>query len=97
MERMPFIYVALTLGIGLLILCAWVAAYFYYRSRPSTLSTKDKVLGFMLAGPFFFALHSSLSSRNYKLTLFERLGLALVVGVVIVIVVGGVIHGYVRT
>jgi hypothetical protein len=97
MERMPFIYVALALGVGFLALCAWIAAYFYYRNRPSELSTKDKVLGFMLGGPFFSALHASLSARGYKLTLFEKVGLVVVVAVVVVLAIGGVIHGYVRT
>lgn len=97
MDRLPFAYVAIAVVLGIAVLAGWLAAFRYLRQRPPELSSKDKMLGFMLAGPFFGLLHSSLSSRGYQLTRRETLGLLFVAAVVLTIIVGAIVHGYAGT
>ena len=91
---MPFPYLALGLLLGALAIGAWVAAFRYFRGRPTELSAKDKAIGFMVMGPFFFLLHPGLSARGYKLTRRETIGLATVSIVVLTIIVGSLIYAY---
>ena len=97
MERMPFAYVAIAVVIWLAAVAAWFAAFRHFRERPTQLSTKDKILGFMLAGPFFGSLHSSLSPRGYRLTKRETVGLLFIITVVVTIILGSLIHAYSAT
>jgi len=97
MDRWPYAYLALILVFGVAVIAAWVAGFNYLRRRPAQLSAKDKILGFMLAGPFFGALHSSLSARGYTLTRREKVGLLLIFGIAAVIIIGAIISGHART
>jgi hypothetical protein len=97
MDIARFGYLALALLLGLAAIGAWVAGFNYFRNRPAQLSAKDKLIGFMLAGPFFGALHSSLSARGYTLTQREKLGLLLIFGVAAVIIIGAIVSGNART
>lgn len=90
-------YVALALAWGLAAVGAWVAGFRYFRDRPTQLSAKDKAIGFMLAGPFFGPLHSSLSARGYRLTRREKAGLLFIFGVIAVIIIGAIVNGYAGT
>jgi hypothetical protein len=93
-DRMPFPYLALGLLLGALAIGAWIAAFRYFRGRPAELSIKDKAIGFMVMGPFFFLLHPGLSARGYKLTHRETVGLVVISAVMLTIVVGSLIHAY---
>ena len=97
MDRMPFAYVALAVVLWLGALVTWFTAFRYFRGRSGELSTKDKVLGFMLAGPFFGVLHSSLAPRGYQLTNREAAGLLGVGAIVLAIVIGSLVHAYAGT
>ena len=92
-----YAYLALALLMGGIVVAAWVAGLNYFRHRPAQLSAKEKLIGFMLAGPFFGAIHSSLSARGYKLTRREKWGLLFVGGVVFIIITGALISGNTRT
>jgi hypothetical protein len=83
--------------LGLAAVAAWFAAFRYFRGRPPELSARDKAIGFMLAGPFFGMLHSSLSSRGYRLTRRETMGLLFIVGVVLTIIIGAIVNAYAGT
>ena len=97
MERMPFTYVALAVLLWLGALVAWFTAFRHFRGRSGELSTKDKLIGFMLAGPFFGALHSSLGPRGYQLTKREAIGLLAIGAIVLAIIIGSLVHTYAGT
>ena len=97
MDRMPFAYVAIAVVLWLVATVAWFLAFRYFRGRSGELSAKDKFIGFMLAGPFFSALHSSLGPRNYRLTKREALGLLIVGAIVLTIIVGSLVQAYAGT
>jgi hypothetical protein len=97
MDMAPYAYQALALSLALIAIGAWVAGFRYFRNRPAQLSPKDKLIGFMLAGPFFGPIHSSLNARGYTLTRREKLGLLLIFGVVAVIIIGSIVNGNART
>ena len=91
---MPFGYIVIAVIVWLTVLAAWFAAFRYFRRRHEELSAKDRVIGFMLAGPFFPALHSSLGPRGYRLTKRETVGLAAISAIVIAIVIGSLVKTY---
>jgi hypothetical protein len=94
---MPFAYVAVAVVLWLGALVAWFMAFRYFRGRSNDLSAKDKVIGFMLAGPFFPALHSSLGPRGYRFSTREAIGLLVIGAVVLAIIVGSLVHAYAGT
>ena len=94
---MPFAYVAVAVVLWLAALAAWFMAFRYFRGRTGNLCTKDKLVGFMLAGPFFPALHSSLGPRGYQLSTRETVGLLAIGAVVLAIIVGSLVQAYAGT
>jgi hypothetical protein len=90
----PFIYLVIAVILWIAALAGWFAAFRYFRGRSGDLSPKDKVVGFMLAGPFFPSLHSSLAPRGYRLTTREVVGLSTVCAVVLAIVIGSLMTAY---
>ena len=62
--------------------------YAFARTKGRGPSVQDQVIGFLLAGPFFFLIDRSLKKRNHKLTAFEYYGLlALALTALVIIVV----------
>ena len=96
MDRMPLAYVLIVVFLALACLAVFVGTFYYFRNRPHP-SAKEKLAGYMLAGPFFGLLHSSLKSRGYKLTPREKIGLAFIACVIIFLVVAAIVSTYART
>jgi hypothetical protein len=94
MEQTPFPYVLVLVLLAGAALVAWVIGIRYFRGRPSELTAKEKAFGFLLAGPFFGPLHSSLSARGYKLSTREKLGLAVIAAMMLIAIIGSLVFGY---
>jgi len=94
---MPFAYVAVAVVLWLAVLAGWFMAFRYFRGRTGDLSAKDKFIGFMLAGPFFSALHSSLAPRGYRFSTREAAGLLAIGAIVLAIIVGSLVQAYAGT
>jgi hypothetical protein len=94
MEQTPFPYVLVVVLLAGAALVAWVIGIRYFRDRPSVLTAKEKAVGFMLAGPFFGPLHSSLSARGYKLSTREKIGLGLILAMMLIAIIGSVVFGH---
>jgi hypothetical protein len=65
-------------------------AYAYIRVKDRQPLVRDQVVGFLLAGPFFFLIDRGLRKREHKLTAFEYYGLLLVALIVLIIVVSSI-------
>jgi hypothetical protein len=89
---MPYLLVVVILA-GIAVV-AWFIGLRYFSQRPAELSPKERAFGFLLAGPFFGPLHSSLSARGYKLSVREKSGLAFVIAIVLVAIIGSLVFGY---
>ena len=94
MEQTSFPYLLVVVVLAGVALFAWFIGIRYFRGRPSELTVKEKAFGFLLAGPFFGPVHSSLSARGYKLSNREKLGLALILAMMLIATVGSLIFGY---
>lgn len=69
-------------------------AYAFMRVRDRKQLVRDQVVGFLLAGPFFFLIDRSLRKRDHKLTRFEYYGLLVVALAVLIIIVGSVVMSF---
>jgi uncharacterized BrkB/YihY/UPF0761 family membrane protein len=66
----------------------------YRRVKDREPPFRDQLMGFLLAGPFFFLIDRALRKRNHKLTAFEYYGLLAVALIVLVIVVGSIVANF---
>jgi hypothetical protein len=65
--------------------------YAFIRVKNRVPSTRDQVVGFLLAGPLFFFIDRQLRKREYKLSRFEYYGLLFVSATVLVIIMGAIV------
>ncbi len=70
--------------------------YAYRRVRDRQPLARDQVVGFLLAGPFFFLIDRQLRKRNHKLTKFEYYGLLVVALIALVIIVGSIATNFTK-
>ena len=75
--------VVVFLNVGLMI-------YAYTRVKDREPLMRDQVIGFLLAGPFFFFIDRNLRKRDHKLTRFEYYGLLAVALIVLILIVGSI-------
>ena len=73
-----------------------VMVYAYRRTKGRAMTTKDQVIGFLLAGPLYYWTEKGLRKRNYRLTAFERIGLAAIALFALTVIVGGIVTGLSR-
>lgn len=64
--------------------------YAFIRVKDHKPLVRDQVVGFLLAGPFFFFIDQGLRKRGYKLTAFEYYGLLAVALIVLILIVGSI-------
>lgn len=64
--------------------------YAYIRVKDREPLVRDQVIGFLLAGPFFFLIDRELRKRGHKLTAFEYYGLLTIALIVLIIIVGSI-------
>ena len=68
-----------------------VMVYAYARVKDRKPLIRDQVIGFLLAGPFFYLIDRSLRKRNHQLTRFEYYGLLFVALIVLLLIVGTIV------
>lgn len=86
---MTYFAIVITLLVIVIVNVA-LMVYAYTRVKDRTPLVRDQVIGFLLAGPFFFVIDRSLRKRNHKLTPFEYYGLLAVALIVLILIVGSI-------
>lgn len=71
-----------------------VVIYAYTRVKDRKPLVRDQLVGFLLAGPFFFFIDRELRERNHKLTAFEFYGLLAIALIVLIIIVGSIVTNF---
>jgi hypothetical protein len=71
-----------------------LVVYAYMRTKNRQPRWRDHLLGFLLAGPFFFIIDRELRRREHKLTSFEYFGLLSIALVVLIIIVGSIVTNF---
>jgi len=88
-------YLALVIVVLIIVVVNVVLmTYAYMRVKDRKPLVRDQIVGFLLAGPFFFVIDRELTKRNHKLTAFEYYGLLAVALIVLVIIVGSIVTNY---
>ena len=65
--------------IGVVALIAWTLFLLHLRSKQSEPTTRDKVVGFLLFGPFFWLVDSYLKKRKHQFSTRELLSVIFLV------------------
>lgn len=84
-------YLTIVIAVLLTVIVNVILMIFAYtRVKDRKPLVRDQVVGFLLAGPFFFLIDRELRKRNHKLTAFEYYGLLAVALIVLVIIIGAI-------
>jgi uncharacterized BrkB/YihY/UPF0761 family membrane protein len=84
-------YFAIVLTVVVIaILNVALMVYAYMRVKDRKPLVRDQVIGFLLAGPFFFFIDRGLRKRDHKLTPLEYYGLLAVALIILVLIVGSI-------
>lgn len=84
-------YFAIVITVVLIVIInVALMVYAYIRVKDREPLVRDQVIGFLLAGPFFFLIERELRKRDHKLTAFEYYGLLAVALIVLIIIVGAI-------
>jgi len=86
MTYLTIIIAVLTIAVVNIVLMV----YAYTRVKDRKPLVRDQVVGFLLAGPFFFLIDRELRKRDHKLTPFEYYGLLAVALIVLILIVGSI-------
>jgi hypothetical protein len=86
---MTYVAIVLTVLIVAIVNIALVV-YAFARVKEREPLPRDQVVGFLLAGPFFFLIDRQLRKRRHQLTTFEFYGLVIVGLIVLVLIVGSI-------
>jgi hypothetical protein len=88
-------YFAIVLTVVVIaILNVALMVYAYMRVKDRKPLVRDQVMGFLLAGPFFFFIDRGLRKRSHKLTVFEYYGLLAVALIVLILIVGSIVANF---
>ena len=69
----------LAIIIGIVALLAWMLFFLYLRNKQDKLTTSDRVVGFLLFGPFFWSVEGYLKKRQYEFSRREIFGFVFLV------------------
>lgn len=86
---MTYLVIVLTV-VAVAILNVALMVYAFMRVKDRKPLVRDQVVGFLLAGPFFFFIDRGLRKRNHKLTALEYYGLLVVGLIVLILIVGSI-------
>jgi hypothetical protein len=86
------IYLAIVITVlSIAIVNVILMIYAYVRVKDRKPLARDQIIGFLVAGPFFFFIDRELRERNHKLTAFEFYGLPAIALTVLIIIVGSIV------